>query len=90
MNEHTTKQFDVEMEAIRSGVLAMGGLVETQFRRAVDALRAPGDVDAVSIPPEDRRRSRQRKRHAQATGPSLDHRQPVAVRPGHGTVAALA
>jgi phosphate transport system protein len=49
MNEHTTKQFDVEMEAIRSGVLAMGGLVETQFRRAADALRAPGDVDAVSL-----------------------------------------
>ena len=53
MNEHTTKQFDVEMEAIRSGVLAMGGLVETQFRRAVDALRAPGDVDAVSIVAND-------------------------------------
>jgi phosphate transport system protein len=53
MNEHTTKQFDVEMEAIRSGVLAMGGLVETQFRRAVDALRAPGDVDAVSIVASD-------------------------------------
>jgi phosphate transport system protein len=53
MNEHTTKQFDVEMEAIRSGVLAMGGLVETQFRRAVEALRAPGDVDAVSLVASD-------------------------------------
>jgi len=53
MNEHTTKQFDIEMEAIRSGVLAMGGLVETQFRRAVDALRAPGDVDAVSLVASD-------------------------------------
>ena len=53
MNEHTTKQFDIEMEAIRSGVLAMGGLVETQFRRAVEALRAPGDVDAVSLVASD-------------------------------------
>jgi phosphate transport system protein len=53
VNEHTTKQFDVEMEAIRSGVLAMGGLVETQFRRAVEALRAPGDVDAVSLVASD-------------------------------------
>ena len=40
MNEHTHKQFDAEMEAIRSGVLAMGGLVETQL----DA-RDPGAQD---------------------------------------------
>ena len=53
MNEHTSKQFDAEMEAIRSGVLAMGGLVETQFRRAVEALRTPGDVDVVSLVASD-------------------------------------
>jgi phosphate transport system protein len=38
MSEHTHKQFDAEMEAIRSGVLAMGGLVETQLARAMTAL----------------------------------------------------
>ena len=53
MNEHTSKQFDAEMEAIRSGVLAMGGLVETQFRRAVEALRSPGDVDGVALVASD-------------------------------------
>jgi phosphate transport system protein len=53
VNEHTSKQFDAEMEAIRSGVLAMGGLVETQFRRAVEALRAPGDVDGVALVASD-------------------------------------
>ena len=31
MSDHTHKQFDAEMEEIRSGVLAMGGLVETQL-----------------------------------------------------------
>jgi phosphate transport system protein len=53
VNEHTSKQFDAEMEAIRSGVLAMGGLVETQFRRAVEALRSPGDVDGVALVASD-------------------------------------
>jgi len=53
VNEHTSKQFDAEMEAIRSGVLAMGGLVETQFRRAVEALRVAGDVDVVALVASD-------------------------------------
>ena len=39
MNEHTYKQFDAEMEEIRSGVMAMGGLVETQLARAIEALK---------------------------------------------------
>jgi phosphate transport system protein len=46
MSEHTYKQFDAEMEEIRSGVMAMGGLVETQFARAIHALKHV-DVDLV-------------------------------------------
>jgi phosphate transport system protein len=46
MTDHTYKQFDAEMEEIRSGVMAMGGLVETQFARAIHALRH-ADVDLV-------------------------------------------
>jgi len=50
MSEHTYKQFDAEMEEIRSGVLAMGGLVETQLARAIQSLRHPelDQVDAVA------------------------------------------
>jgi phosphate transport system protein len=50
MNEHTHKQFDAEMEAIRSGVLAMGGLVETQLARAIAVLgddEEEGAIDQV-------------------------------------------
>jgi phosphate transport system protein len=46
MSDHTYKQFDAEMEEIRSGVMAMGGLVETQFARAIHALKHI-DVDLV-------------------------------------------
>jgi phosphate transport system protein len=36
VNEHLSKQFDAELESIRSRVLEMGGLVESQIRRAVE------------------------------------------------------
>ena len=44
MNEHTNKQFDAEMEAIRSGVLSMGGIVEQQLMRAIEALAKDDDT----------------------------------------------
>ena len=50
MTEHTHKQFDAEMETIRSGVLAMGGLVETQLARAISILgedESDGTLDQV-------------------------------------------
>lgn len=37
-HEHTSKQFDAELEAVRSRVLKMGGLVEEQIVQAIDAL----------------------------------------------------
>jgi phosphate transport system protein len=42
VTEHLSKQFDAELETIRSRVLEMGGLVESQIRRALEAL-ANGD-----------------------------------------------
>lgn len=38
MAEHISKQFDAELEAIRSQVLGMAGLVEQQVRQAMEAL----------------------------------------------------
>jgi phosphate transport system protein len=43
MSEHASKQYDLDLGSIRSRVLAMGGLVESQIRRALDAL-ASGDA----------------------------------------------
>src|SRR5213595_3772637 len=45
--DHTNKQFDVEMEGIRSGVLSMGGMVEKQLTRAIKALAQEEDADLL-------------------------------------------
>jgi phosphate transport system protein len=41
--EHTSKQFDAELEAVRARVLQMGGLVESQIQLAIESL-INGDV----------------------------------------------
>ncbi|HYD96371.1 MAG TPA: phosphate signaling complex protein PhoU [Noviherbaspirillum sp.] len=41
--DHSSKQYDSDLEAIRSKVLTMGGLVESQFNDAMDCFRA-GDL----------------------------------------------
>jgi phosphate transport system protein len=46
-SEHTSKQFDAELEAVRARVLQMGGLVESQIRLAVEAL-LNGDVGLMN------------------------------------------
>ncbi|CAH1082256.1 phosphate signaling complex protein PhoU [Candidatus Nitrotoga sp. 1052] len=45
--EHTSKQFDAELEAVRARVLQMGGLVESQIRLAIEAL-VNGDVPLMN------------------------------------------
>jgi phosphate transport system protein len=44
LQEHTLKQFDADLEAVRSRVLQMGGLVEEQIINAIEAL-STGDTD---------------------------------------------
>ena len=53
MSDHTNKQFDAEMEAIRSGVLSMGGIVEQQLMRAIDALEKEDDARRTDAVGED-------------------------------------
>lgn len=38
MNDHTSKNFDLELESLRTRVLQMGGLAEQQIRKAVEGL----------------------------------------------------
>lgn len=46
MAEHISKQFDLELETVRTRVLQMGGLVEQQILSAIDALMA-GDIEKL-------------------------------------------
>ena len=39
MTEHTYRQFDIDIDSIRSAFTTMGGLVERQLLRAIDAVR---------------------------------------------------
>ena len=47
MSDHTSKQFDSELEAVRSSVLQMGGLVEEQINRAIEGL-STGDMALIA------------------------------------------
>ncbi len=46
-NQHISKQFDDELENIRTKVLAMGGLIEQQLNNALKSL-IDGDMDLAS------------------------------------------
>ncbi len=38
MQQHTLKAFDADIDGMRSAIMTMGGLVEEQFSRAIDAV----------------------------------------------------
>jgi phosphate transport system protein len=55
MADHTLKQFDAELEAVRARVLQMGGLVEEQIVRAMDALSSGNTQLAARVVEDDHR-----------------------------------
>ena len=80
MSDHTSKQFDAEMEAIRSGVLSMGGLVETQMTRAIEALEQDEDSHLIDAVGADEREINQLQIHIdQQCAQIIARRQPTAV-----------
>lgn len=55
MTEHISKQFDAELEAVRTRVLQMGGLVEEQIQRALEALSSGNMEEIERIKQNDHR-----------------------------------
>ena len=53
--EHLSKQFDVDLETLRSRILQMGGLIESQILAAIDGLYS-GNIQALEQVIENDRR----------------------------------
>ena len=79
MTDHTFRQFDTDIERMRSAVSMMGGLVERQFVRAVDAVR-DGDLQRVTQVLEDERVVNQLHLESDLRcNQMIARRQPIAV-----------
>lgn len=79
MTDHTFRQFDTDIERMRSAVSMMGGLVERQFLRAVDAVR-DGDLHLVTQVLEDERVVNQLHLESDLRcNQMIARRQPIAV-----------
>jgi phosphate transport system protein len=79
MTDHTYRQFDTDIDAMRSAVSMMGGLVERQFVRAVDAVQH-ADLRLVTQVLEDERIVNQL--HVESDlrcNQMIARRQPIAV-----------
>ena len=53
--EHLTKQFDIDLETLRSRILQMGGLIEAQILAAIDGLYS-GNIQSLEQVIENDRR----------------------------------
>jgi len=78
-SEHTSKQYDAELESVRERVLLMGELVGKQVRLAIDAL-SRGDVDQIDrILAEDHRVNALEVGIDESCTQIIARRQPTAV-----------
>ncbi len=80
MSDHTSSQFNAEMQSIRSGVLSMGGLVEKQLTRAIGALQEEYDAASVDLIGADEAKINQMQMDIdQLCAQIIARRQPTAI-----------
>jgi phosphate transport system protein len=78
MQEHTYKQFDADLEAVRARVLEMGGLVEDQVNKAVEALVGQSATLAEEVIVNDARVNALEVSSDEACTQIIARRQPTA------------
>jgi phosphate transport system protein len=77
--DHSSKVYDQELEAIRSRVLQMGGLVESQLKLAIDAFESGDLTEAERVVTADRRVNDLEIELDRAVNHVIARRQPTAV-----------
>ena len=50
MSDHTSKNFDLELESLRTRVLQMGGMAEEQVRKSIEGLYSGDQALLESVP----------------------------------------
>ena len=79
MTDHTFKQFDTDIDAMRSAFTTMGGLVERQVIRAIDAVRH-GDLRlAAQVMADERQVNQFHIESDLRCNQVIARRQPIAV-----------
>jgi len=78
MSEHTSKQFDAELETVRTRVLQMGGLVEEQIQRAIAALGSGNMEEIERVKLNDHRVNAMEVELDEACSHIIARRQPAA------------
>jgi phosphate transport system protein len=79
VTEHTLKQFDAELEAVRARVLQMGGLVEEQISRAMESLSTGNTLIAARVVDDDHRVNALEVGIDEECSTIIARRQPAAV-----------
>jgi phosphate transport system protein len=77
--EHISRQFDADLEGLRTRVLAMGGLVEQQLIRAMDGLESGNMALIDQVIAGDRQVNRHEVELDEACNNVIARRQPAAV-----------
>lgn len=75
---HISRQYDEELDEIRSRVLKMGGLVESQLNKTLDALRESESEHIVDVEKIDRKVNKMEMQIDEECTQILAKRQPAA------------
>jgi phosphate transport system protein len=78
LSEHLSKQFDADLTALRTRVVEMGGLVDEQFKRAVEALASGESLVADAVIANDASVNALEVRIDDACAHLIAKRQPAA------------